>query len=230
MRQATMQKPARPGKRKRRRGGPAARQRRIADHEIGALVVDAVARGDERILPLVEAEIAAAEQDEGEQVALLLGIEGADIGDHLPAPRVLALFRLEQRLERAVVAAGRPSAGGRELEPGHSRPISMMAQTFSGLIPSSGMTHPFAPDAARSANGWRPPSIPAVRPRQGQPASGSTAAFVPLSHRREAHKNRRPVVNDIVNSFLLIYAGLFPIVNPIGGAPIFLGLTRHRTD
>lgn len=33
-------------------------------------------------------------------------------------------------------------------------------------------------------------------------------------------------MNDIVNSFLLVYAGLFPIVNPIGGAPIFLGLTR----
>ena len=38
------------------------------------------------------------------------------------------------------------------------------------------------------------------------------------------------VGNDIVNSFLLVYAGLFPIVNPIGGAPIFLGLTRHCTD
>jgi multiple antibiotic resistance protein len=30
--------------------------------------------------------------------------------------------------------------------------------------------------------------------------------------------------------FLLVYAGLFPIVNPIGDAPIFLGLTRHCTD
>jgi multiple antibiotic resistance protein len=37
-------------------------------------------------------------------------------------------------------------------------------------------------------------------------------------------------VNDVINSFLLVYAGLFPIVNPIGSAPIFLGLTRHRTD
>jgi multiple antibiotic resistance protein len=36
-------------------------------------------------------------------------------------------------------------------------------------------------------------------------------------------------LNDIVNAFLLVYAGLFPIVNPIGGAPIFLGLTRHCT-
>jgi len=29
----------------------------------------------------------------------------------------------------------------------------------------------------------------------------------------------------ISNSFLLVYAGLFPIVNPIGSAPIFLALT-----
>jgi multiple antibiotic resistance protein len=34
----------------------------------------------------------------------------------------------------------------------------------------------------------------------------------------------------LINSFLLTYAGLFPIVNPIGGAPIFLGLTRHCSD
>jgi multiple antibiotic resistance protein len=33
--------------------------------------------------------------------------------------------------------------------------------------------------------------------------------------------------NQLVNAFLLVYAGLFPIVNPIGGAPIFLGLTRE---
>ncbi len=36
--------------------------------------------------------------------------------------------------------------------------------------------------------------------------------------------------NDIANAFLLVYAGLFPIVNPIGGAPIFLGLTRYCTE
>jgi multiple antibiotic resistance protein len=35
---------------------------------------------------------------------------------------------------------------------------------------------------------------------------------------------------ELANGFLLVYAGLFPIVNPIGGAPIFLGLTRHCTD
>jgi multiple antibiotic resistance protein len=34
-------------------------------------------------------------------------------------------------------------------------------------------------------------------------------------------------LNDIFNVFLVVYAGLFPIVDPIGNAPIFLGLTRH---
>lgn len=37
-------------------------------------------------------------------------------------------------------------------------------------------------------------------------------------------------VNQLLNVFLLVYAGLFPIINPIGGAPIFLGLTRDCTD
>lgn len=36
-------------------------------------------------------------------------------------------------------------------------------------------------------------------------------------------------MDEIINSFLLVYAGLFPIVNPVGGAPIFLGLTRHAS-
>jgi multiple antibiotic resistance protein len=38
------------------------------------------------------------------------------------------------------------------------------------------------------------------------------------------------VLNDLAPTFLLVYAGLFPVVNPIGGAPIFLGLTRHCSD
>jgi len=35
------------------------------------------------------------------------------------------------------------------------------------------------------------------------------------------------LVNDIVEPFLLVYAGLFPIVNPIGNVPIFLTMTRN---
>lgn len=36
-------------------------------------------------------------------------------------------------------------------------------------------------------------------------------------------------VGDIVNAFLLVFAGLFPIVNPLGSAPIFLSLTSDST-
>jgi multiple antibiotic resistance protein len=32
---------------------------------------------------------------------------------------------------------------------------------------------------------------------------------------------------EAINSFLLVYAAIFSIVNPIGGAPIFLSLTRR---
>lgn len=37
-------------------------------------------------------------------------------------------------------------------------------------------------------------------------------------------------LTQFTNAFLLVYAGLFPIVNPIGSAPIFLGLTSGCTD
>ncbi|MBV8055745.1 MAG: MarC family protein [Deltaproteobacteria bacterium] len=37
-------------------------------------------------------------------------------------------------------------------------------------------------------------------------------------------------VNDLTNTFLLVYVGLFPIVNPIGAAPIFLAMTRHCSE
>jgi multiple antibiotic resistance protein len=37
-------------------------------------------------------------------------------------------------------------------------------------------------------------------------------------------------VTELLNAFLLVFAGLFPIVNPIGGAPLFLGLTAGYPD
>jgi multiple antibiotic resistance protein len=37
-------------------------------------------------------------------------------------------------------------------------------------------------------------------------------------------------LNEFVNTILLVFAGLFPIVNPIGGAPIFLGFTRQNSE
>jgi multiple antibiotic resistance protein len=36
-------------------------------------------------------------------------------------------------------------------------------------------------------------------------------------------------VNEISNAFLLVFAGLFPVVNPLGAAPLFVSLTADRT-
>ena len=37
-------------------------------------------------------------------------------------------------------------------------------------------------------------------------------------------------MNIFANTFLLVYAALFPIVNPVGSAPLFLGMTRFSSD
>lgn len=37
-------------------------------------------------------------------------------------------------------------------------------------------------------------------------------------------------MQEFAHSFLLVYAGLFPIVNPVGSAPVFLGLTVGCTE
>jgi multiple antibiotic resistance protein len=37
------------------------------------------------------------------------------------------------------------------------------------------------------------------------------------------------IVNEISNAFLLVFAGLFPVVNPLGAAPLFLSLTADCT-
>src|SRR3954447_24067412 len=39
-----------------------------------------------------------------------------------------------------------------------------------------------------------------------------------------------PAMTEFANAFLLVYAGLFPVLNPIGSAPIFLGLTSSCTE
>lgn len=36
--------------------------------------------------------------------------------------------------------------------------------------------------------------------------------------------------SNFINTILLVFAGLFPIVNPLGGAPIFLSITRGATE
>src|SRR4051794_4652544 len=37
-------------------------------------------------------------------------------------------------------------------------------------------------------------------------------------------------MTEFGNAFLLVYAGLFPILNPVGSAPIFLALTSNCTE
>ena len=37
-------------------------------------------------------------------------------------------------------------------------------------------------------------------------------------------------MSAFANTFLLCYAALFPIINPVGNIPLFLGLTRSRTN
>ena len=37
-------------------------------------------------------------------------------------------------------------------------------------------------------------------------------------------------MSDFVNTLLLAYAALFPVVNPVGSAPLFLGMTEGCSD
>ena len=37
-------------------------------------------------------------------------------------------------------------------------------------------------------------------------------------------------MNAFANTFLLCYAALFPIINPVGNIPLFLSLSRSRTN
>ena len=54
------------------------------------------------------------------------------------------------------------------------------------------------------------------------PAISGRNRQLDLGHRTDA-------VQNIINAFLLVYAALFPIVNPIGSAPLFLRMTRGRS-
>jgi multiple antibiotic resistance protein len=47
---------------------------------------------------------------------------------------------------------------------------------------------------------------------------------------RTADQTRTNDVSEIISAFLLVFAALFPIVNPPGSAPIFLSLTAERTE
>ncbi|GAC1456085.1 MAG: MarC family protein [Steroidobacteraceae bacterium] len=53
-------------------------------------------------------------------------------------------------------------------------------------------------------------------------------------HRAHCHdgpgRGRAHAVNAVASAFLLTFAGLFPIVNPLEAAPFFLGLTASLSD
>lgn len=48
--------------------------------------------------------------------------------------------------------------------------------------------------------------------------------------KQRAGRKRMWQTNLFASTFLIIYAGLFPIVNPVGSAPLFLGMTQFCTD
>jgi multiple antibiotic resistance protein len=66
-------------------------------------------------------------------------------------------------------------------------------------------------------------------PQRRRDRSVGQYLFAAPDYDRPAETSHQDPVSDIVNSFFLVFAGLFPIVNPLGAAPIFLSLTRHCT-
>jgi multiple antibiotic resistance protein len=62
-----------------------------------------------------------------------------------------------------------------------------------------------------------------------QPESAVTRLrfMMPMPRGYPGPYERQGVVNGVLSAFLLTFAGLFPIVNPIEGAPFFLSLTAH---
>jgi multiple antibiotic resistance protein len=56
--------------------------------------------------------------------------------------------------------------------------------------------------------------------------------MIAAARMRQDFARKSPIgrMQEAANIFLLVYAGLFPIVNPVGGAPIFLALTHHNSD
>jgi small neutral amino acid transporter SnatA (MarC family) len=54
---------------------------------------------------------------------------------------------------------------------------------------------------------------------------------IPGGYTQELARLEMPtLIQHFSHVFFLVYAGLFPIVNPLGNAPIFLALTRYCSD
>jgi hypothetical protein len=58
---------------------------------------------------------------------------------------------------------------------------------------------------------------------------GTAVAFLLSMPIVPSHQAKDRIVNEISNAFLLVFAGLFPVVNPLGAAPLFLSLTADCT-
>jgi multiple antibiotic resistance protein len=58
----------------------------------------------------------------------------------------------------------------------------------------------------------------------------SGVEIVQFADNAPGYREEASAMNAIVNTFLVCYAALFPIVNPIGSAPLFLGLTQFATN
>ena len=91
------------------------------------------------------------------------------------------------------------------------------------------------------------PGIIAAYCKNGRPPDGSRATVTRLTRCRPgtglnviglkhsgidgySWRQDHSAMRDLTNAFLLVYAALLPIVDPVGGAPIFVSLTRQCTD
>jgi hypothetical protein len=129
---------------------------RIADHEIGVVRSDAVLGLRDRVEPFVGLEIAAAYEDQRQQIDLFLDIEPSDEFDDLEAaassssPMPSGSSIVTSLLSSPVVVWS-PVVGG--TLPATSRAASIKAQTFSVLMRSSGMGPPVFPEERQAGPG-----------------------------------------------------------------------------
>jgi multiple antibiotic resistance protein len=59
--------------------------------------------------------------------------------------------------------------------------------------------------------------------------NSTTPATADFSPNTSVERNMADLGREIAGAFLLVYAGLFPVVNPLGAAPVFLSLTSNAT-
>jgi multiple antibiotic resistance protein len=65
--------------------------------------------------------------------------------------------------------------------------------------------------------------------RLGEPCEVAFAFLSRIRLLAIVQNDRGPILNELSNAFLLVFVGLFPVVNPLGAAPLFLSLTSDCT-